>query len=409
MQPRPPSLVRVLLPGDEALGRTEVQRRLGELASDVECAHDAPPSARWAVCATVEGLRCRAWMEPNAPIDLAAPAAMGLIDEAAREAAEASSFSVVVSAELGEQPLWDFHTQLRVLARLAPDGVLVIDDSAEQLHPMAWLREVTESAIPPSPLALYALHAVRGETLLWVHSHGLPRCGCIDFDILDLPAEHWGAFVPLAQAVAAQWIELGAPAPGEIFTPGPDLELLWLPSQDLLAKAKPAGPGGPDDRDGSHAGERAVLFAAGKGWTGRKPRPLDTLLPVLRSNPILYMTDMETQRMTLLAAERLPRFAALLAQHGGEEGWRFLVKLGYRQDGGHETQREHLWFEVHELRGDAVEATLLNEPHFVPGLRAGQRGEHDLDLLSDWIVISPLGEFGPDRIGELEAALQAQH
>ncbi len=44
MRRRPRSVVRVLLGGDKALGRTEAQQRLAELALTVECARDIAES-----------------------------------------------------------------------------------------------------------------------------------------------------------------------------------------------------------------------------------------------------------------------------------------------------------------------------------------------------------------------------
>ena len=67
--------------------------------------------------------------------------------------------------------------------------------------------------------------------------------------------------------------------------------------------------------------------------------------------------------------------------------------------------REHLWFDVHAVEGDRVEATLLNAPYHVPTLACGDRGWHDLALLSDWVVLGPHGQYGPDAIHALEDAV----
>ncbi|MBI5545120.1 MAG: DUF2314 domain-containing protein [Deltaproteobacteria bacterium] len=72
-----------------------------------------------------------------------------------------------------------------------------------------------------------------------------------------------------------------------------------------------------------------------------------------------------------------------------------LVKLGYRMDGGGETDREHLWFEVHGFQGDSVDATLTNAPFYIARLQQGARGLHPLELLSDWAVFTPFGRVDP--------------
>ena len=54
------------------------------------------------------------------------------------------------------------------------------------------------------------------------------------------------------------------------------------------------------------------------------------------------------------------------------------MKLGFENSDTDEDQpsHEHLWLEVHGLRGDEVEGTHLNEPYYLPEMHEGQRGTH---------------------------------
>jgi uncharacterized protein YegJ (DUF2314 family) len=70
-----------------------------------------------------------------------------------------------------------------------------------------------------------------------------------------------------------------------------------------------------------------------------------------------------------------------------------LVKLRYAIDDG--TGAEHLWFEVHKLNDASMEATLVNQPLQIAGMRPGELGEHLLDNLSDWVIMSPVGSITP--------------
>lgn len=75
-----------------------------------------------------------------------------------------------------------------------------------------------------------------------------------------------------------------------------------------------------------------------------------------------------------------------------------MVKLGYEVEGGTPTDSEHLWFSVHQVRADKVDATLANAPHRVPSLTAGQRGEFGLERLTDWMILSPEGPMTPRNV-----------
>jgi uncharacterized protein YegJ (DUF2314 family) len=349
-----------------------------------------------------ESAGARAWLEP-APEELSLDTLhwRGLT-AGDLERARNSSWSLVVSTHLGGHPLRDFHRLVRLLALLAPEAAMIYD--LDSLTPRSghWLREVAAAGTPPSPAALFTIHDVAPESgaAHWLHTHGLGRCGALELDVLGVPADGAGLVGQLVNSVASLFIERGIPEPDEPFLAGEDLELVWLPWEAAMEHVSPDVAGGLEDRDESHAGTRGVLFCAGDR---RSPA---AYLPILRENPLLYISDMETERMTLLASERLPRLLRLLARFGSSEGWLFLVKLGYPVDDAESpSDREHLWFEVHAYEGGEVDATLLNEPYRIAALSEGARARHSLDRLSDWSILCERGRFDANTIAELERSL----
>jgi hypothetical protein len=249
---------------------------------------------------------------------------------------------------------------------------------------------------------LFTVHDVAPEDgeQHWLHTHGLGRCGALELDVLDVPADGAGLIGQLVNAVASLFMERGIPEPDEPFLAGENLELVWLPWEDALSHMPEAIAGGADDRDESHAGARGVLLCPGSYGSP------SAYLEILRENPLLYVSDMETERMSLLASERLPRFLRLLSRFGGSDGWMFLVKLGYAVDSaGSPSDREHLWFQVHAYDGGDVDATLLNQPYRIARLVEGQRATHSLDRLSDWAIVCDKGRFDANTVVELERLL----
>jgi uncharacterized protein YegJ (DUF2314 family) len=344
----------------------------------------------------------RAWLEP-------APAELSLdtiewrgVTTSDLDAGKQSAWSVVVSTHLGAHPLRDFHRLVRLLALLAPDAAMVYDMDSLTPRSGHWLREVAAAGTPPSPAALFTIHDVapEGGASHWLHTHGLGRCGSLELDVLDVPPDGAGLIGQLINSVASLFIERGLPEPDEPFHAGEDLELVWLPWEDAMQSLPPDVAGGSSDRDESHAGARGVLFCAGGRESPAK------YLPILRENPLLYISDMETERMTLLASERLPRFLRLFSRFGAAEGWMFLVKLGYPVDGAESpNDREHLWFEVHAYEGGSVDATLLNAPYRIAALSEGARASHSLDRLSDWAILCERGRYDANSVAELERSL----
>ena len=56
---------------------------------------------------------------------------------------------------------------------------------------------------------------------------------------------------------------------------------------------------------------------------------------------------------------------------------------------------DRLWFTVHELHDDAVDATLENEPISISRFQTGQRGRHPVEQFSDWAIYTPAGHINP--------------
>lgn len=329
---------------------------------------------------------------------------LGRLAEDVAEAVRACRYGVGVQCTLEEPVLWHFHAQIRLLRLLAPEAAGVLDVGAARAHTADWLSEAATSGVPPHPDTLFSIHAVFDESeRLWMHTHGLHRCGVIELDVVDVARDSGWALQHLLNAIAKRFIDHGYPEQDEPFEPGAGMELVWLPVEEGLAKLRSPSVGGWDDRDRIHVEDRAMLFVRDKGWLwGFWYRSLERLVPMLEDNPLLYVSNTETARAAALAAERLDRYRELYDALHEHPAFGFLVKLGYAMDGCPPEEREHLWFEVHGFEGNEVDATCINAPYHVAALAEGQRGAHSLDRLSDWAILSPAGQFGPDHIRVVE-------
>ena len=325
-------------------------------------------------------------------------------------AALACRWALGLGGRFSSAPLLEFHRQLQLLAALAPDASCFLDVPACRPRPARWLLDAAHRATPPSPENLFCIHAVHDEVedLVWLHSHGLLRCGSPELEVLSVPAADVPSMGDLLNATAALFLDRGVPESAHSFSVGEGIDLVWLPWEETLRRGLPNGPGGPEDRDDAHRHPSAVLMTPHRShlpMARRKLTPATSLAPTLAVNPLLYVSADETERMRRAAREAMPRCRRLHRRYATEPGWTFLVKLGFTVRGGQKSDREHLWFEIHTLAGDEVEATLVNQPWGVRGLNEGQRSTQSLDRLTEWTVFSPHGQFGPETIVHLEHEL----
>lgn len=236
-----------------------------------------------------------------------------------------------------------------------------------------------------APLAGSAGHCV-------VHTHGLEACGVNDIEILDAAP----GFAQLADSVRAAAF---AAVEGLLAPNGPAFELA---SPRGVVRAVPAA-----DFE-QHAAPRWRAARAGLKTEGRcvlcdpESRRLMGLLPAdcrpaqLFAGPAGAQVFNFSPAATALMAERALGTLPLLREFVNEFVHRrpaVLVKLGIPSPGS--AAAEHMWFEVHSLGQDAVDATLLNTPQRATSLQQGDRATHPIERLTDWLVSTPAGVATP--------------
>lgn len=422
-----PSWLLALLPEDaEPPSVTEVLARLEASDFDVVdhsmLAEPEMPQAHWEISLSLrlddetvaEGIGI--WAEPAEGLEEAHLDWQGMTPEDIA-LAKSSRWCLGVSEHFADRPLEDFHRQVQLLATVAPDAVAFLDLVACFPRPGRWMREVAEQSVAPSPENLYCIHAVAEESEseeavvsggVWLHTHGLLRCGMIELEMLDVPPSDVVEMGTILNTAAALFLDHGIPEPGEPFEVGAGVELIWLPWRRALRHVSRRALGTRPDRDDLHARPSGILFAPPRRrawWPFSRPRNPRCYTRWVGENPALYVSALETDRRCRLAQATLGRFASLFDRFGDDEEWGFLVKLGYPVDDSGAGEREHLWFEVHHLDDREIEATLLNEPHHVAAFHRGDRGAHPVDRLTEWTVFSPHGRHSPDSLVYLERAV----
>jgi len=396
---RPSSRLIALLPEDEfPPGLEELQRNLSRACLPVTLTQNATGSRiRWQL------------QEPGGT--RAFDVEVGLTESLPpflEPAGGRSASFVSVSCKVGSRVLDSLHTQLRLLAALAPNAVAMLDLNAFRTRTGDWLRDAASASVAPAPTSFFTVHSVIDDRRnAWLHTHGLHRMGCIELDIVGVRHRDECALGELINNVAKLFLDRGVPPPNTRFHAGNDFPLVWLPWEAGLQQVG-ASPGGLADRDAAHGGERGILFAPEKHGSERLESPRRYVRSI-EADPVFYLSSAETERMQKLARERLPSFLSLQSRFAKDQKWEFHVKLGLPTDDNAEGHTcngvEHLWFDVESATNKSVDGTLLNRPFRIARLRQGQRGRFDLKLLTDWTIQSPRGHYTPESVLQLERGL----
>jgi hypothetical protein len=326
------------------------------------------------------------------------------ISEAERAAAMGSSSMVGLSVPARRRHmLADRKTLLRIARDvLGDDGVMVVDVLSQVPWSRAGLDDELMHDADLDIEALYSIHRVVDDAppapvepdVLWLHTHGLADLGAFDIDIVAPDREFADSSGDLFRALATMVLdrEIG-PSQGPFTFGYPDGVARLVPADEFMRQADRRFAAVRDGDD--HADRRSVLCEPsgrkllGLG-RGDRPEPLRSARRPPAEQFVVYFPN----AMSTLIAERaratIGVLRVLMAEFA-EFDIQALVKLGYPTSDG---SREHLWFTVHAIGDETVDATLQNEP-FDVDLRPGERAERPLELLSDWILITPAGPITP--------------
>ncbi len=173
----------------------------------------------------------------------------------------------------------------------------------------------------------------------------------------------------------------------------PHGEARFVPAGRFMRDADPSFAAFRDA--GDHAERRSVLCEPGGRKVlgfgrGDRPEPLRFARRPPPGQFVMYVPTSMTELMAERARATLGVLRAMAAEFA-EFQVVTIAKLGYPTgDGG----KEHLWFEVHGFGDDTLDATLANRP-FAVDLREGERADRPIELLTDWMLMTPAGNVTP--------------
>lgn len=312
----------------------------------------------------------------------------------------AATWCIGLSTRLDpDDPARTYQRLIRSAVAVSPELPALFDLDALCLRWGGEARRIAAARVPGPPSSLYRVHAVfpdaeqaaRGG---WVHTHGLRRTGLPDLELLGVPLEYLieaGRLIDLAVGCALGGGALPE-APVEIVRGHP---ICFRDAAEVAAELAPEDLGSlVDIARQSHAtmGRMAIVDAADPSAA-----PRGCLRALAEGSPVASVSVRETRRMAARAAETWGRFGIRFVDRGASED-EFLVKLAYETAVGDPEEREHLWFEVLEIRPGRVRARLLNQPVGDIGQRKGDEDWHPLTRLTDWAIHTQLGTIRPHDV-----------
>lgn len=322
-----------------------------------------------------------------------------------KQTAQAYGMQMTIHMEGKEANLLrDRKNALRFLrAVMDDDGLAAVDYLSMGVWSAAALDEELSHDADLDIEHIYGVHKIveadRGKPI-WFHTHGLGEIGFFDFDIVNphegLSANVDDIFRSIAFAIVEKKVSPST-ARFRVYSPGGSVRFVAVEEFNAQAEAKYAVMRDGGEETG-HNRDRAVLcdpVSSSSGLvSGGKIRPARAIISPIHDNILIDFSASASQLM----AERAKNTYGSLRRIAGEFeeiGFPILVKLAYVVDGGGKNDKEHLWFSVNEFFDDKIDCTLKNEPYQIARMKIGDRGRRSVTLISDWVIMTPLGPINP--------------
>jgi uncharacterized protein YegJ (DUF2314 family) len=288
-----------------------------------------------------------------------------------------------------------------------PNLIAVVDFSCEKIFSGKWAKLAAESKVPPAPTYLYTVQAVAGKQgSVWLHSHGLNRCGGIELEIVDSNKEkcnsHYNIIMAMAGRIVADDEFISEEEPLYIAQLPNDINLVatWVDWRRVMPNMGRRDVGGPMDRIGEgHNGHTGIvyLYATEEDYQQKIFSSVSIYDKEPGENLLVMITTEETARMKALANERIDILKDCVRNRQAEA----LIKVGLKTDEKYEMEegfREHIWFELIELKEDGFVARLTQETYYVDALKSGDVLEIPYEDITDWIMLVDEQRVTPDLV-----------
>lgn len=313
-----------------------------------------------------------------------------------------ASRALNINVLFSEDEKKSYQLQLKLAVTMVPDMLGVLDESAEKMLPAKWVKMTAESNVLPNPKDLFSVQAVvSDDKKVWLHTHGLCRCGITELEILESDVDNYQSHYNLLSAYAIYLLD-NKKNP-EVKDRGAYIGLL-INNQPVVVTCvswtkaileyKRLKLGGNEDRKNGHNSRTSVIFLYKSEEDERNGvlSKVNIYDKLWGENPIFFISDEETTRMKNLAIERFDYVKKSFKNKDNQ----VIIKIGLplEEDGSF----EHIWFELLEIKGNKFKAKLTQEPYNIANMHTGDEGWYTKDDVTDWLIYTKDYSISPDNV-----------
>ncbi len=307
--------------------------------------------------------------------------------------------ALAIYMKFNKNPKKCYHLQLKIALEVVPDLIGIMDESAEKMIPESWVKMAATSKVLPGSDDLFIVQAVseeKGE--VWLHTHGLCRCGIPELEILQSDKENYDNHCNLITTFAGYLIDKSEENVESAYigflSDKQPIVVTCVPWTRGIKEYKNLVLGNIKDRQDGHNSKTNIIFLykSEEDEKQNKYTKVSSFDELWGDNPVFFISDKETKRMKDLATERFE----VVKQEAKNEENKIIIKIGLPVD--NEENYEHIWFELINFEGEKFKAKLLQEPYNVQNIHEGDERWFTIKDVTDWIIYTKNFTVTPGNI-----------
>lgn len=307
---------------------------------------------------------------------------------------------LVLSIDFDGECLKQYKMQLLLASFLLPNFICIIDESSENIIHHKQVTAIGKTSCLPSSSILYRIHAVADDDKIWLHTHGLSRCGLPELEIVESNKNNYLFHYNIIYTLADMLICKGISEDNKYFIGyvNEDIPLVvtFKPWIEGLKEYPDIDLGGPLDRKNEHNTNFNIIFTY-ESEENMKDDICDKINiydDMWDDEQLFFITSEETNRMKVMAQENFDYVKKYF-----DNGCKILIKIGIKIN---DDSCEHMWFELLDINDDnTFKAKLLSTPYNVE-LKEGDIDTYKIEQITNWTIYYEDEEYDPNNVYELD-------
>jgi uncharacterized protein YegJ (DUF2314 family) len=306
-------------------------------------------------------------------------------------------------------PVVGLHLQIKVMSCLVQDIGVCVDFNTERLLSGVWCELQARTNTPPSLKYLYTVQAVGSDTndnKVWLHTHGLNRCGFIEYEIMDTDIESCNDHAMLLSNFC-DWV-ISNPKPIEEYQPivigrdsdGNDVVLTWMNWATANKKYDKMLIGGANYRDVAHSRWIGTIYKL-ENAQSTELLPISSLDIDKYRTSMMILPEQENVRISTLAKERLNFLRNWSALSSAKAKVKIALEIPKELQEKVGCKFEHIWATLHKLDKTELYCEILDYPRCLKDIHQGDKVKISLNNLSDWYLEVDNMQITPDTVYQL--------